>query len=164
MLIMEHVKKFLENSTIHGLVWISRTRRFDKVFWLLVVLGGFVTAIALIRASFYNWEQRPTITTIETLPISKITYPNVTVCPPKYSFLNLNFDIFQSEEVNISQDSRTELFEFTLDVIQEEFYGEMIKNLSKVVDPDRFYNWYQGYTKERYPYMRDNNRDDNALR
>ena len=103
MLIMEHVKKFLENSTIHGLVWISRTRRFDKVFWLLVVLGGFLTAIALIRASFYNWEQRPTITTLETLPISKITYPNVTVCPPKYSFLNLNFDIFRCVSISITR-------------------------------------------------------------
>ena len=24
--------------------------------------------------------------------------------------------------------------------------------MSKIEDPDRFFNWYQGYTKVRYPY------------
>ena len=149
---MEHVKEFLETSTIHGLSWISGTRRWSRLLWILIVIGGFSVAGYLIIGSFDNWEQNPITTTIETLPISKLSFPNVTVCPPKNSFLNLNYDIKQSENVKLDNNTRNELLEFALDVIQDEFYKEMMKNLTKVEDPDKYYNWYHGYTQIKYPY------------
>ena len=39
----------------------------------------------------------------------------------------------------------------SLDVIQQHFYVEMMKNLSKVEYPERYHNWYQGYTRIQYP-------------
>ena len=87
---MEHVKTFLDTSTIHGLSWISGTKSWLRLFWILVVIGGFSGAGYLIYTSFNNWEQSPISTTIETLPISRIIFPNITVCPPKQLFLNLN--------------------------------------------------------------------------
>ena len=80
---MDHVKEFLDNSTIHGLSFISSTRRWSRLFWILVVIGGFSGAGYMIYTSFHNWGQSPISTTIETLPISELTLPNVTVCPPK---------------------------------------------------------------------------------
>ena len=74
---MEHVKEFLDNSTIHGLSFISSTRRFSRLFWILIVIGGFSGAGYIIYTSFYNWGQSPITTTIETLPISELTLPNV---------------------------------------------------------------------------------------
>ena len=59
-------------------------------------MGGFTGAGYLIAKSFDNWKQSPISTTIETLPISQITFPNVTVCPPKNSVLNLNYDVVES--------------------------------------------------------------------
>ena len=116
------------------------------------VTFGFSGAGYLIYTSFHNWEQSPISTTIETLPISQIKFPNVTVCPPRNSFLNLNYDFKQSETIKIDNNSRKKLFDFALDVIQDDFHKEVVTNLSKVEDPDRYYNWYHGYTLIAYPY------------
>ena len=134
---LEHAKEFLDTSTIHGLSWISGTRKWSRLFWILIVIGGFSGAGYLIYTSFDNWEKSPISTTIETMPVSQITFPNVTVCPPKDSFLNLNHDIKQSENVKLDNDTRNELLDFAINVIQDEFYKEMMKNLSKVEDPDQ---------------------------
>ena len=151
---MEHLKEFLDTSTIHGFSWISGTKRFARLSWILIVIGGFSGAGYLIYSSFHNWEQSPISTTVETLPISQITFPNVTVCPREKSFLNLNHDIKQSENVKLDNSTRKELFAYALDVIQDEFYIEIMSNLSKVEDPDRYYNWYHGYTEIKYPYFK----------
>ena len=74
---MEHVKTFLDTSTIHGMSWISSNNRFARFFWILIVLGGFSWAGYMIHQSFYNWQQSPITTTLETLPITDITFPNV---------------------------------------------------------------------------------------
>ena len=115
---MEGIKQLFESSTIHGLYHISSATRLAKVFWLIIVFGGFSGAGILIYESFNNWQQSPISTTIETLPISQITLPNLTVCPPKNSFLNLNHDIQQSKNIEWNNDTREELFDFALDVIQ----------------------------------------------
>ena len=150
---MRELKYFLESSSIAGVPYIASTRKFARIFWIFVVFGGFTGAFILIHSSFANWNQSPVSTTIETLPISEITFPNVTVCPPKNSLLNLNYDIMKSEEIDIDMETRTELFENALEIIQESFYLEMMANLSKLEDPDRFYNWYHGYTDIKLPYF-----------
>ena len=157
---MDHVKEFLDNSTIHGLSFISSTRRWSRLFWILVVIGGFSGAGYMIYTSFHNWGQSPITTTIETLPISELTLPNVTVCPPKNSLLNLNYDIVHSDEMKLDNDTRKELFDFALDVVQEKFSEETIRNLSKIQDPNKYYNWYHGYTLLQYPYHK---YEDNQL-
>ena len=90
---MEEFRQFLESSTIHGLYFISRAKKWSRFFWIMVVFVGFIGAGVIIQTSFHNWEQSPIVTTIETLPIYKLTFPNITVCPPKDSYLNLNYDI-----------------------------------------------------------------------
>ena len=55
----------------------------------------------LIHLAFDNWHQSPISTTIETWPISQITFPNVTICPPKNLFLNLNYNILQAKKKRI---------------------------------------------------------------
>ena len=148
---MEVLKEFLSSSTIHGIAHIPSAKRYVRLFWIFVVLVGFTGSILLIQQSFRHWEQSPITTTIETLPISEMTWPNVTVCPPKNAFLNLNYDIQQSEKVHVDNDTRKELLEYAIETIQERFYEDILANLSKVEDPDRFYNWYHGYTKMIYP-------------
>ena len=149
---MNNYEIFLDTSTIHGLPWISRTKNWSRLFWIIVLIGAFSGAGFLIYESFDNWGQSPVTTTIETLPISQITLPNVTICPPKNSLLNLNYDIVHSDELKLENDTRKELIDYSLDVVQEEFYNEVMRNLSKLEDPKRYFNWYHGYTQWRYPY------------
>ena len=125
---MEHVKTFLDTSTIHGMSWISSTRRFARFFWILIVLGGFSWAGYMIHQSFYNWQQSPITTTLETLPISDITYPNITVCPPKNSFLNLNYDIMKSTDIKLNATTRKQLLDYAFHTTQDVFWEELMLN------------------------------------
>ena len=49
---MDGLRSFLEASTIHGLVYISTTKKFIKIFWILVVTLGFTVACYMIREAF----------------------------------------------------------------------------------------------------------------
>ena len=126
------------------------------IFWSEIVTG-FSGAGYLIHSSFDNWSQSPISTTIDTLPISQITFPNVTVCPPKTVLLNLNYDISKLDEVKLDKDKRAKLIEDSLH-FQDEFLKEMMTNLSKLEDPDRYYNWYHGYSRIIYPFYDANKR------
>ena len=67
---MEGVKTFLESSTIHGLGYISTTKKkLLRIFWVLVVITGFTGAGVMIYNSFQSWNESPVKTTIETHPI-----------------------------------------------------------------------------------------------
>ena len=145
---MEGFKEFLDSSSIHGISFISSEKRFGRLFWIFIVLIGFTGAFLLIRQSFNDWEENPISTTSETLPMSHITFPNITVCPPRNSYLNMNFDIIQSEKIKIDDKLRKEFYDYSMDVIQENYFQEWMTNLSKIEDPNRYYNWYYGYTKE----------------
>ena len=147
---MEAVSTFLESSTIHGLTYISTTRKYARVFWILVVIGGFVGASLLIKESFDSWSESPIKTTVETLPISEITFPKVTVCPPKNTYTDLNYDLMMTENITLTKEMRDEMFKYALDVINEDSFSE--NNWTKLHEEDRFYNWYHGYTLIYSPF------------
>ena len=149
---MKEFKHYLESSTIHGLAHIAASRSFMRIFWIFVVFFGFSTAFYLIYDSFYFWKQSPISTTIETLPISQITLPNITVCPRKNSVLNLNLDIKESERMELNDTARVNLLQHAKVITQEKFYEEIMRNLSFVEILDRFYNWYHGITRAELPY------------
>ena len=149
---MKEFKTFLETSTIHGLGYLPQTNGFIRLFWIFIVGTGFSGAFYLINMSFENWDESPVTTNIETLPIYELKLPNVTVCPPKNSYTNLNMDIIESEDLTINRETIGELKEYANEVIQEAFYNELMSNLSKVKDPNRFSNWYYGHTEISFPY------------
>ena len=91
---MDTLTEFLERSTIHGFSYISKSEsKIVRCFWLLTVISGFVTAGVLINGSFKNWRESPVGSTITTYPISKLPFPNVTICPPVGSNTVLNHDL-----------------------------------------------------------------------
>ena len=82
---------FLENSTIHGLVYISTAKSFvGKAIWAIIVALSFGFAAYLIAGSYAEWIQSPVSTVVSTRPISDLHFPEVTVCPPKGSNTALN--------------------------------------------------------------------------
>ena len=101
---MDGFKVFLETTSIHGLGYISTTRKWSRLFWILVVIAGFTGAVILIYESFHSWTKNPVITTIETLPIADLTLPRITVCPPKNTFTDLNYDLYMTEKKNFSKE------------------------------------------------------------
>ena len=157
---MEEVKNFLRVSTIHGLFHVNTEKTWSKIFWIFVVFGGFSWAGYMIHSSILNWYQTPISTTIESLPISQMKFPNITVCPPRNSILNLNYDIKMKENIKLSKVQREDLLAYAINVSQNKFYDEIMTNLSKVEDSDRYSNWYNGLTKVSYPYYK---KEDNRV-
>ena len=148
---MEEFKNFLESSTIHGLTYISTTRTLVRLFWIVVVILGFSTASLLIYQSFQAWEESPVSTTIETLPISKITFPKVTVCPPKETYTDLNYDLMMLEGKTLDDDTRRMLKNYAVQLLYDHLHESILKNLSLLQDEERYHNWYHGYTMVTLP-------------
>ena len=116
---MDVIKTYLESSTIHGFSHISNTRRFVRFFWILVVISGFIGAFTMIYQSFNSWTDSPIKTTIETKPITEITFPKVTVCPPKNTYTDLNYDLMMTDNMTLDNDTREELRKFAFEVLSD---------------------------------------------
>lgn len=152
---MKAIKEFLESSTIHGLAYISSSKKLARVFWTAVVASGFFIAAVLISQSFEGWKESPIKTTIETVPISTLTFPNVTVCPPRNTYTSLNYDLLMLQNVTINDDDREMLSDFALDQIQNVFHEQLMFNISKMEEENKFHNWYHGISKITLPHWED---------
>ena len=145
---MAGLRAFLESSTIHGMSYISAPGRYVRVFWTLVVIAGFTGAGIMIHQSFQSWADSPVTTTIETLPITKITFPKVTVCPPKNTYTDLNYDLLTMDNMTtLTNDSRNELEKFCKKQLYDHLYSKIVEDLSIIDEVDRYHNWYYGYTQ-----------------
>ena len=154
---MENLTTFLESSTIHGLAYIATGKKYMRLFWILVVIAGFTGAGVLIYTSFQSWEESPVKTTIETLPITEITLPKVTVCPPKNTYTDLNYDLMIAENMTLDNTTRNELTDLALRLLWDQLHNETMANLSKVEDNKRYYNWYKGITEIGLPTYNSSN-------
>jgi formate-dependent nitrite reductase membrane component NrfD len=62
-----NARSYCETTTIHGFgYWVSATRRIEKVFWVIVVIIGFVCASLIIKTAVEDWQQNPGVVTINS--------------------------------------------------------------------------------------------------
>ena len=150
---IEDIKTFLSLSTIHGLAWIPISKfRILKLFWLIVVTSGFVTATYLIVKSFRGWDESPIATSVDVLPISEITFPNITVCPPKDTFTILNYDLAMAESEVVSDKTRKKLLNALDEAVIFAGYKDILNDFIIFVEKDRFRKWYTGISQISFPY------------
>ena len=145
---MELVRTFLESSSIHGLSYIASTRKLSRVFWIVVVTVGFSIAVSLIYASFQSWTENPVMTTMETLPLSQMLLPKVTVCPPKNTFTDLNPELMLIENETLTHENREMLKKYAEDIINEHVF---LDTFNKFKEENRYHNWYHGLTEIKFP-------------
>ena len=146
---MDNFKIFLDSSTIHGLSYISNTKRYPRFFWMLTVASGFSFAFYLIFESFSSWTDTPVKTMIETMPIKELKLPKVTVCPPKNTFTDLNYDLMLAENnTTLTREKRYQIFGNLVEVIEDHVFMD---DLNKMEESNRFYNWYHGLSKIKFP-------------
>ena len=144
---------FLESSSINGLNHVAKTKNFLKFFWMFVVLSGFVGAGILMYQSFQSWSENPVSTITETLPISEITFPKVTVCPPKKTNTDLNYDLMLAENILLDNQTREELLQYAYQLLFEAHFNESLDIQSNIKESDKFYNWYQGFSVIQIPFF-----------
>ena len=146
-----YFKQFFESSTIHGLVYISSETKFARLFWTLVVITGFTIATILINDAFTNWSESPIKTTVEKKSISELKFPKVTVCPPKNTFTDLNYDLMMLENMTLTKETQDELFNITMYELLRRNDREKWFNVSKLQEENRMNNWYHGYSSVNLP-------------
>ena len=144
---MESFKQFLETASINGLIHIHTTRRWTKLFWITLLIMGFVVSGFLIWESFETWADNPVRTTTRTVPMKEIKFPKLTVCPPKNTFTDLNYDLMLTENVTLTDETKNELYEYVVEMIDEHVYMDP---WDKIHEENRFLNWYTGFTSMYY--------------
>ena len=161
---MDVLTNFLENSSIHGLAFISRTQAFRRAFWVCVVFTGFSAAAIIISESIKNWNETPVITTLETLPIEEIRFPKVTVCPPPNTYTNLNHDLMRAGDTTITdfltgddeeddnEEAKKKIVAILRDLVGNILMAEYEQAWQWYFEEDNKYaNWYNGYSFEENP-------------
>ena len=154
---MGEFQSFLETSTIHGLSYISTTRKHVRIIWTAVVIAGFITASFLIEESFRAWSDNPITTTIETRPISEIKFPKVTVCPPKDTYTDLNNVLMDNVNRTFEYDLTNEntsvyqVLEKFIIFFQTEDFKHRLARLNTFIEQDRYKNWYQSKSNAKLP-------------
>lgn len=145
---MKGVQEFLESSTIHGLTYISTTRKLVRIFWIWIVLSGFSFAAYMMIGAMKSWSDSPISTTLETKPIDEGKFPRITVCPPKQTFTNLNYDLEKLTNLTLDNQTREELAETVAGWIQdEEFHRNVFfTEEENFLEANKHRNWYLGFT------------------
>ena len=90
--------------------------------------------------------------------MSEINFPKVTVCPPRGTYTNVNYDVMQAEKITLDNKTRQMLIDHSLDIIQDTFHNSVKSQINKVIEEDKYYNWYRGFTEIKNPYYQN---DDN---
>ena len=70
----------------------------------------------------------------------------MTVCPPKNTFTNLNYDLKNIETMTLDNDTRWELIFYAVELIQDHQYEYYMSNLTGMEEKNRYYNWYHSYS------------------
>ena len=148
---MDNVREFLESSTIHGLAYIGSGRGVVRLLWLGVVIAGFTGAGVIIRQSFRGWEDSPISTTIETRPISSLSFPEVVVCPARNSFTTLSPELRLTENQTLDDGTKQKMLDVLLNATFDLRSDEKFREMTRLYEKDKFLNWYRGYSEIKYP-------------
>ena len=125
-----------------------------KCTWLVVVILGFSLAALLISQARQDWSSNPITTTITTLPISHLIFPNVSVCPPRKSFTHLNVDIANSANILLTERERKKLS----GAVEQQVYASNLETKlyrwKLIEEEDQYQAWYLGLSRVQLPTER----------
>ena len=93
-----HFGDFCRTTTIHGLLYLTpdyrnlfnrkftsfknpRFRFIERLIWSVAVVTGFSWAAYLINQNFEDSNANPIMTTIDTVDVTRVPFPAVTVIP-----------------------------------------------------------------------------------
>ena len=58
--------RFLEETTIHGLKYLTISRNsFERIIWLLAILCSLSLCTVIVCLNVRNWQLSPTVVSIE---------------------------------------------------------------------------------------------------
>ena len=161
---MDSLKEFLEQSTIHGLVYISNApSKLSKVFWFLIVVTGFSCAAYLINSSYVDWQSSPIATAISTHPISDLDFPIVTICPPENSNTVLNYDLARARNITLTEIDRQTLINLTKQIFVVKPSFDFVQLTRALLNDENILKLFENEPRYSYPLPFWNTYSDNTL-
>ena len=79
------VGSYFRETTVHGFRYVVEGENIcEKMFWVILIIVGFILSGYIILKSFSEWGDTPLQTTIDkvSMPIEKLPQPAITVCHP----------------------------------------------------------------------------------
>ena len=139
------LRDFLSTSTIHGLSHIASAKSLVvQILWLVIVSLGFGFAIHLISASYVEWMETPFSSVTTTQPISKLDFPEVTLCPPLGSNTALNQVLEQVDEEKQRVGLREDLKKFVRETFMESPSGIFATEFAHMMTMSSWDDLFQG--------------------
>ena len=158
---MNIFREFLDSSTIHGLAYISNvTSKTGKALWLTIVIGGFCTAGYLINSSFEEWRATPVATSISTHPISLLSLPVITICPPEQSNTALNVDLVKAGNITLVDTDRQALKNVSRELLIHEPSQRFVEIVSRAINKEALAQ-LKAQTRS-YPLPKENSNAENS--
>ena len=111
-----------------GYLCPSQTR-IGKCLWFTSVCFGFLGAGFLISNSYFEWQKSPVASSISTISISDLEFPNVTICPPKGSNTALNYDIMNAENNLMTEEQKEKLSQDAFSVFVDAPFQEHVNRM-----------------------------------
>ena len=125
-----------------------------KLFWILIVVAGFLGAGFLIGNSYHEWLESPILTTITTHPLDDLDFPAVTVCPPQGSNTALNFDLMQmnNSKGSFSEQQQKKLRDVIRESLVEKPHQDFAKRMLAVTQKANLRKTFEGHFSVAKPY------------
>ena len=161
---MNHLREFLENSTIHGLVHIANEKsNTGKAGWIFLVVSCFAFSTFLIQSSFSSWIDSPVSTTITTHDISSMEFPPVVVCPPKDLGIALNYDISRLSNMTLTTQEKEELKEVVRKAFIHSPIKQLVSKMMSLTNEENYRSIFKGIQSFRTQRLDENNMYDIQL-
>ena len=105
-------------------------------------MAGYIIQIAI-----QDWKENPVTTTVKTLPIAKVKFPKITLCPPKDTYTNLNYDLRNLAEnvsMDLSKNEKELKDKFIQHFVNINYQNHLDKLKNGFQEDNQFRNWYNG--------------------
>ena len=70
---------YLQQSTIHGLRYLSEGKCLEKFGWLIVIIVSSSFAGYMIYQTVEENNREPVLTTVETTSVQSVPFPAITI-------------------------------------------------------------------------------------
>lgn len=77
---LESLSEFTENTSLHGVRFLSQQSHVQKLFWLCCILAAAAYCVVQLTESVQFFLKRPYATVITTNQKQDIEFPAVTIC------------------------------------------------------------------------------------
>ena len=112
-----------------------------------MILLCFLSSSVLIYESYVDFQNSPVVTSIEIQHIKDLSFPTVTVCPPRDSHTALNYDLMRAKNLSLSREEReslrAKLYEIFNPVSLHEGYISMLESTANL--GSNLQEIYQGF-------------------